>query len=157
MGNQGLWQYHAVFTQTNAGGGNVIANFTIPAGSRLELLSVVIGTDDYAAGRTVKMYIKDVSDRHIVMPLTYAGVSIDNVFLFWPHLGEAVAADKVTTLRQKYLLGPDEYLYFLATALVQNETFSIGIRGLITGVKPTITTTGSTGTVSTTTTHNRVV
>ena len=149
-----IWAYRAVFTQTNAGGGNVIV--TIACNERTLFLYGTIGTDNYAVDRDVTVWIEDSAGNRIgnLMFTT----PTDNVRL--PIIFDSVAAvaDNATMkLHQRLLQGTDERIKIQASALAQNETLTLAIRALISDWPPTITTTGSGGTVTTTVTYDKVI
>lgn len=150
-----LWAYRAVFTQANVGGGGIAVNVT--ANERMELIYGLVGQDDYAADRTVTGYIKDSAGN--IIGQTLKGIALDNERVAIPASGEGIALSASTPneFEKHIILGKGEVLAFTAVTLVQNETFTLALRALITTVKPTITTTGSGGTVTVVTTYDKVI
>lgn len=151
-----MWVYRAVFTQTNAGGGNIRANVT--ARERTLLLYGRTGPDDYAANKIVTVKLFDVNDDEIAMLMSNG--TVDNQAFPFPISDISVVADKDgPQLEKRLLMAVGDYLRFDVGGLNQNNTFTIAIRALLgdNGAPPTITTTGSTGTVTTGETDNRVV
>ena len=147
-----LWAYRAVFKQTNAGGGTIVTNFTM--NERTVLLYGGIGPNDYAANRSITGAIKDSGDNRIV-PIIKTQ-SIDNVELPIPTI-VASPAGTPPDFEKLVIIGTGENLQIFAASLAQNEELTINLRMLIRSWPPTVATTGSTGTVTTTTTYDRVI
>lgn len=145
-----LWVYRCVFTQTNAGGGTVFARFI--ANETMEILYVTIGKDDYAANRDVTGRLTDGTNViGIVMPTTAA----DDQMLTIPVA--ASTADAGQQSEKSIILAQGDELQILTGSLVQTETLTIAIRALVSSVKPTVSVTGSGGTVTQTVTYNTVI
>lgn len=150
-----LWAYRAVFTQTNAGGGNVRIN--ISANERMVLLYGVIGPDNYDAARAVQVSMNDSAGNNIAF-LTES-ISIDNAKLVFPLSGEgaAISANSANEFNKTIVIGKSDVVRVSAVGLIQNETVTVQIRALFRNWPPTVTTTGSGGTVTTTTTYDKVI
>ena len=149
-----LWAYRAVFTQTNAGGGNVIAGFT--ATERTVLLYGMLGQDNYAANRSISVFIYGPSGNKIAIIMFNA--AIDNQFFSFPVDDISVAAaNDGPQFEKRIVLGKGDRIAVEATSLIQNETVTVTLRALIRDWPPTVATTGSTGTVTTTETYNKVI
>lgn len=149
-----LWTYRAVFTQTDVGGGNIVANFV--ANERMVILYGTIGKDDYAADRDLESFVLSASGNIIARTLFLS--PIDNVTLPLMFTSSAAVADDTTQeLNKRLVLGKGEALRVRAQTPVQNETMTIAINALIRSWPPTVTTTGSGGTVTTTETYNKVI
>lgn len=153
--DKSMWAYRAVFKQTNAGGGTIKVN--VAAKARMVLLYGLIGPNDYAADRTMVGWIED-SARNKIARLLY-GSPIDNVTLSFPIYRETtvVAGDGTSDLSQIAIVSEDDVLVVTALTLALNEELTIIMRALIDMQKPNVTTTGSGGTVTTTTTYDKVI
>lgn len=150
-----MWAYRAVFKQTDVGGGHIIV--TITANERMEVLYCLAGPNDYAANRTLTSDIRDSAGNQVGKMTP--SLALDNATMASPAFGSgaAITIGHSNEFNQKFTLGQDDSLRFAALSLVQNEELTIAIRALIDSVKPTIATTGSGGTVTITTTYDRVI
>ena len=149
-----LWAYRAVFTQANAGGGSVRVNVT--ANERVLLLYGRTGPDDYAANKVLTVKLFDSDDNEIAM--LFSNGVVDNMAFPFPITDISVVVDKDgPQLEKRLLMGKGDYLRFDVGGLVQNETLTVAMRMLIRSWPPTITTTGSGGTVTTATTYDKVI
>lgn len=145
-----LWAYRAVFTQTNAGGGTVLARFI--ANERTVIVYGTIGKDDYAADRDITGRLTDGTNViGIVMPET----PTDNEILHLPVATSTV--DAGAQLEKRLVLGTGDELQIITSALVQTETLTVTIRALIRDWPPTVSIAGSGGTVTVTTTYDKVI
>ena len=151
-----LWAYRAVFTQTNAGGGSIRVNIIV--NERMVLLFGQLGPDNYAADRVLKASVRDDIGGNSVAILV-KGAQIDNETLVFPSSGEgaAVGPNVANEFDKRVVLGKGDVMQIEAASLIQNETFTIAIRALIRSWPPTITIAGSGGTVTTTTTYDKVI
>lgn len=149
-----LWAYRAVFKQTDAGGGTVLIR--IKANERTVILFGQIGPNDYAAGRTVNVAFNDGTNNIGILHKTF---TLDNQTLPFPKTGEgiAVTANSPTEFGRYVIMAKDDEVRILTSALVQNEEVTVAIRALIRSWPPTISTTGSGGTVTTTVDYDKVV
>lgn len=151
MWDFGYWMYQATFTQTNAGGGNVIVDISLgdPYFCEVEILS--IGPDNYAAVRNIDIILRDTDNDAIAYLFSD---NVDNSLIQFPNFG----ADSDTRLNKERLqLGGTDKLSIEATALAQNETLTVNIRAKLKNKKPGVVTTRSTGTVTTSEAYNEVV
>lgn len=149
-----LWAYRAVFKQTAGGGGSI--HVLITANERTVILYGTFGPNDYAANRTVTVRIADDDDNEIGR--IFSNVAVDNApFSFPVDDHSVVAAADGPQLEKRVVLGKGDYLQFIASGLVLNEELTVAIRALIMRTKPTIATTGSGGTVTITTTYDKVI
>ena len=149
-----LWAYRAVFTQTNAGGGTAVVN--IIANERMVILYGVLGPDDYAADRILSGTIRDSGDK--VVGVIFLPTAIDNESVPFPmDQSGAIVTLQGNQFFNKVVIGKGENLQLKASGLVQNETFTVAVRALIRSWPPTVSTTGSGGTVTTTTTYDKVI
>ena len=149
-----MWAYRAIFKQTDVGGGTIVVNDI--SFERTVILYGLLGPNDYAANRTVVVYISDGTDR---IGRLLEGIALDNARMPFPSTGEgaAVTADSSNEFDKTVVLGRGDRLFIQATSLVQNEELTVAMRALITKDGPSVTTTGSAGTVTTTTTYNKVI
>lgn len=140
------WAYSAVYTQSNAGGGNVIITVTPGAGSELMIDYIRTGLDNYGADRAVyfDIYDGEATPERQVNLLTLG--TVDNEYLVWPYLG---ATDDLTTLRprQMQMISGTDNLRLTFDSLANTETVTLSIRARIRGVMPTVAHALSTGTV----------
>lgn len=150
-----FWAYRAVFKQTDVGGGAIVVN--IIAQERMVILYGLIGPNDYAAVRAIACQVRDTSGNLIGNALK--AINMDNARVVFPATGEgaAVVVENVSEFNKHIVLGKGEYLYLFTDALVQNEELTIAVRALIQTSLPSVTTTGSAGTVTITTTYNKVI
>lgn len=149
-----LWSYRAVFKQTAGGGGNIVVNIT--ANQRMVLLYAGIGQNAYAAGRTIVARVRD--DSGVDMAIIFSSAAVDGALHNFPDSDHSIAAaSDGPYFEKRIVLGKGDFIFIQATGLVLNEELTLHMRALITSVLPTITTTGSTGTVTTTTTHSKVI
>lgn len=151
------WMWRGVLTQTGAGGGNNVLNFSIDEGNEIIIQRILIGPDDYDAGNAVAIQILDQEST----PNTIAewqSTSLDNQTLAIPASRDAGTANNQqdTTSDLSRLLTGHTTLRIRADALIQNETLTVAIAARIRGVIPTIATTGSSGTVSLAITYSKV-
>lgn len=156
-----LYAHSFVAKQTDVDGGNVRVILTIPAGSHAEIMSIVIGANDYAAGRDIKAWIWDENSALVKTLMVAAG--IDNVKVEGPSLsvmsddlatGSAASFGTCGLGNPNHRLGGGDVLVFQASALAQNEELTVVLRLWVIGRADQITvaTTGSTGTVTLTNT-----
>ena len=149
-----LWAYKATFKQTDVGGGSIAVQIT--ANERIVILFGRIGPNDYAAGRNVKVRISDEDDDVIATIMSVA--SVDNNTYHFPVADHSVVASSDgPQLEKRVVLGKGDYLDFAATSLAQNEELTVIIRALMRDWPPTVTTTGSGGTVTTTVAYDKVI
>ena len=150
-----MWAYRAVFTQTDVGGGSILAKIT--ANERMVILYGLIGQDDYAANRTLAASILDSAGNIIGNPCE--NTEMDNSRLAIPGSGEGAAftVENANEFDKRIVMGAGETLAIQMTNVVQNETMTVAIRALIRSWPPTVTTTGSGGTVTTTVTYDKVI
>ena len=143
-----LWAARYEFTQTNAGGGNILANFI--AQERTLLLFGSIGRDVYAGDRTVQVRVNDGDPLNIIAYLLFPS-PINNETVTFPKGGAVAVAGSVGgEFEKRVLLGKGDTLTVVADALAQNEVLSVQLRALVRHEEPTVNTTGSSGTVTTT-------
>ena len=155
--NEYVWAYKATWTQSNAGGGNIIVDFRNTIGDAFMILSVTTGLDDYAAGRTVQLLIMD-NEATPVIVRRLASVSVDNQNVSIPAPGDAIAANVNSDSTFPILVTGSDALTIIATSLVQNETLTITVRLLCRQKLPTIIRSRSSGTVNQQTEiYNRLV
>lgn len=148
-----LWMYRAVFTQTNVAGGTI--KVTIAARERMQFFYGRLGPDNYAAGRTLVGTVTDSAGNTIARVLFASPV--DDASLPIPWLSSAaVTAEATNNLGYKLTLAKGDSLVLNALTLVQNETFTVALRALVPSCKPNVVTTGSGGTVTTTTTYDKI-
>ena len=149
-----LWVYRAVFKQANAGGGTIQVN--IIARERTVLLSGTIGNNDYAANRTESVALRDEDDNQILALMSNGAV--DNTqFPFPVSDHSAVASGDGHELQKRVVMGKGEYIIARAFTLDQNEEFTLSVRALVESSKPSVTTTGSAGTVTSVLTYDKVI
>lgn len=149
-----LWVYRAVFKQTNAGGGTIRVIFT--AQERTLFLFGHFGPNDYAANRNIQGTIKDAGNLVIgqVLPTTAA----DNQMFSIPKADAAITSGGYGThFNTPFLLARGESVVLDAVSLIQNEELTIAFKALVTSKQPFVTTTGSGGTVTVTTTYDKVI
>ena len=153
-----IWEYRIVGTQDGAGGGDMTLNIKPVEKSRLIPIFIVIGANNYGAGRTTHLVLRTVASAIIVtlIPAT----SIDNQFLSWPARFPDFSADApLINPAVPLVLNSTDILEIKAVALSQTEQLTITIRAYILGPIPTIEKTG-TGTpdwADTGEVHNRQV
>lgn len=148
-----MWAYRAVFTQAGAGGGTVIVLIT--ANERTVILYGTIGPDDYAAGRALSGRVTDGTNiiGHVSFP-----DSVDNErILVLTSAAAAHVPNAGLELEKRLVLGKGDVLRIAIASLVQNETLTIALRALFRSWPPTVTTTGSGGTVTVATTYSKVI
>lgn len=145
------WAYRAVFTQTNAGGGNVNARFIFSEKAIIKYIT--IGPDNYGADRSIQVRLTDGSTfTGILMPVT----TTDNETLTAPV--NTSVEDAGQQLEKEILIAGSLYeIQVFGASLALNETMTVVISGLIKTTKPIVSITGSSGTVTITTTYNKVV
>ena len=149
-----IWAYRAVFKQTDVGGGSILANFTM--NERTVILYGIIGLNDYAADRVIDVSVKD-SAGNFITRVMYPS-PIDNELVPLIHSSSAVVIINTTgEFHIKLLIGKGEVLTVRVLALAQNEELTVNLRALVSSVFPSISTTGSDGTVTITETYNKVI
>lgn len=151
-----MWAYHAVFTQSNAGGGNVLIQITPGAGTEVILQSVQIGPDDYAADRTGAIQLMDSEGTPNRVARLIPLAAIDNEVMMWPSINATADFTHLWPGQQIIMTGADQLRIYL-NAFAQNETITVAIRARLRGQIPVITTTGSGGTVGVATTYSVVL
>lgn len=153
------WHFSTVFKQTNAGGGNITVAIIPGEGNEFILMGYHIGKDDYAAGRTVSVSIRDVLG-NFLMPIDT--VSVDNQDIYGPPKRVIVSTTVGSTvgaigLPDGFIFSGTDKLVFNASSLVQNEELTIDLRLRIKGVAPTVDDSDSTGTVTQSGIINKVI
>ena len=149
-----MWAYRAVFKQTDGGGGSIVVNFV--ANERTVFLYGNIGKNDYAANRSIDAFIFDENDDKAGIVL--ASTSVDNVDTpIFVSASVAITAQTTISSQDRLVLGKGDKLVIRAAALVQNEELTLALRALFKSWPPTITTTGSGGTVTTTLSYDKVI
>lgn len=148
-----LWAYHTVLKQTGAGGGHVTLNIT--ARERMLILYGMIGPDDYAAARAVSVLLYDGIGGKLIARVNIND-DIDDMHLPFPSTN-ADPVEKVNEFSNRILIGKGESLKLTASSLIQNEEMTVTLKALITSTKPSMTTTGSTGTVTNTVVYDKVI
>lgn len=149
-----LWAYRAQFTQTDVGGG--IVNVRITANERTVILYGTVGSDQYAADRTLEIFVQDPNGSRIAQLLFPSPMDNERIPLIRDEAAAITDADPVQ-LDKILVLGKTDRLIINMATLVQNEIVTVAIRALIRSWPPTVVTTGSTGTVTTTTTYDKVI
>ena len=139
-----------VYTQSGAGGGNVVIKISPKQGTEFILMTAAIGPDDYAANRSVRFSIQDEDGNG--QALFFKSAAIDNMNLHLPGPGSAIASDNFTEFLSPILIAGDTVINLTAVALVQNETFTIALRLRLKDQVPDISSAGSGGTVAAPTT-----
>lgn len=149
------WAYRAVFKQTAGGGGAVLV--TVTAVEQMTVLYARVGPNDYAATRTLSSFIKDSAGNQVGVPVS--SQSRDNQSTAIPAVGtgSGVTANWANEFNSRIELAQSDSITFQSATLVTNEEMTIVIRALIKTTKPTVETTGSGGTVTTTTTYDKVI
>ena len=148
-----MWAYHAVFKQTNAGGGAV--TIKIIANERTAFLFGMFGADDYAADRTITGFIHDGTN---VIARIFFPSPVDNEQVpMWGLGAAAIVHGQAQDFSQPIVLGKGDMLQYTVATLVQNEEITMALRALVKSWPPSISTTGSAGTVTITQTYNEMI
>jgi len=148
-----IWQMRAVYTQTDVGGGTVVAKMAPLGGEVMELVSLAIGPDNYEAGRNLDIYIEDSAGNNI-LSVVGGVISIDNVKVNVPGLPAVLAGGNKPNIKDLLIAGEDKLVVSVAS-LAQNETVTIAIRAKIYGrTRPVTDKSDSGGTVTETKNYN---
>lgn len=149
-----LWAGRFIVTQVAGGGGTVRLQFI--ANERMVVLFGTIGQDDYAANRTITVWLGDGTN---IIGKVMEPLALDNVRIPFPVTGEgaAITANAANEFGRVVVLGKGDVMYVTAADLANTETLTVVIRALIREWPPTVNTTGSSGTVTLTTTYNKVI
>jgi len=154
-----MWAYRAIFKQTNVDATTFAVLVKPKKGTRLLLLHVCIGPDDYAAARSLNLAVKDENDDVI---LRLMSGSLDNQKIYGPAVATREASVTSNTVESigiphpYYLISHPDYLIFTFSSLEQNETATVTIRALIFGAdKPDISV--PTAGITTTTKYNKFI
>lgn len=148
-----FWAYRAVVKQTGGGGG--IAALSITANERFVLLYGITGRDDYAAGRSVNAQILDSGDE-VIANAIIAEAGLDNVRVPIPST-DPTPESTANQFQNRIVMGSTDVIKISMATLATNEELTVVVRGLIGSKPPTVTTTGSTGTVTLTEDYNKVI
>ena len=135
-----------VFTQSNASGGNIIADIAAREGSFIELLNMSVGNDNYA------------SVRRIIVQTTFSGSrflglrddnAVDNYHVYVPSAFQEFTQLDPAVLNRPIVLTANHVLTVEALSLAQNETLTVLLHMAIWGSeKPRVDVSGSNGTVA---------
>lgn len=149
-----IWAYRAVATENNAGGGTLTLDIEPTVGYLLLPKIIMVGRDNYGAARTISGYVYDKDGNDIYR---FFSQGLDNQAIVVPTSGDLIAANNDGALHSPIRIQGPDLLKFQAGAVAQTETFTLAIRALIFGRKPTVTwsSSGTLGTV--TTTYNEVL
>lgn len=150
-----LWVYRAIFTQTNVGGG--IIKILITARERTVFLSGMFGPNDWAADRTIWGQLIDENGTRIADLLFPSPLDNEEVPAWSANAVATLIQKQTMDFNQLIVLGKGEYMLFEISTPIQNEAITMSIRALVDTSKPSITTTGSGGTVTTTVTYDKVI
>lgn len=148
-----MWAYRATFKQENVAGGSIVVRIT--PRERMMLLYGRIGANDYAAGRTVNVWLRDSADNYLAQIMD--STSVDNISIPFPVDTVTVVDGQAGQFYNRMIMVPSDYIYITATSLVQNEELTLAIRAIVEATKPFVETTGSGGTVTVTTTYDKVM
>lgn len=151
-----MWQYRAIFTQTDVAGGHIVVDIGGNTGMDMLFVGGVSDADSYAASRNTEVAIMD-SNYYIIKYLR-APVSLNNARLPLIFLDPATPASKMPNIGTALVSGGD-IIRIRADSLAQNETLSIQLRAYLPHNMelPDVSTSKSTGTVTTSVAYNRVV
>jgi len=149
-----VWAYRAVFTQT---GGSGVIKVTFTFTERTVLLYGSCGLDDYAADRTLRVFLQDSAGNHLGHLIYLSELDNEVVPLILGGTTATVATGTSIDTSQRVICGSGDTLIITMSTPVTSETMTIILRGLVEAYPPTVITTGSGGTVTTTTTYNKVI
>lgn len=118
-----FWAYRIVYTQTNAGGGNVIADISNTSSFVAKIHQLMLGPDDYGAARTCSIKLIDQESTPNTLG-TFVTGSIDNTLLRWPY-NDATEGVTLVKAGEVFLIPTVNKMSFEGLSLAQNETLTV--------------------------------
>ena len=131
------WAYQASISQGDVGATTIKLDIIPGAGNRMIPLAVMVGPDNYAAGRVVSVTTQD-SDGDVLKYWIYDD-ALDNERISSPGLPQASDNRNIPQFSfwDRLIAGTDK-LSIQGVSLAQNETIEITIRALVRSI-PTCT------------------
>ena len=137
--------YYGEATVTHVDGGTANINIETSSGTRLLVYSISVKMSNTASGRTVYVRLYNSSNEELNR---LAFVGLDNKSVFVPNVGIDGTTNNNLSNMQLIPVCNGDKINISAFTMAAGETYEIFVRGYIKGKIPSMTSTGSTGTVT---------
>ena len=151
-----VYQGRFVFTQTDAGGGNTVFNIYTGNGTRLIIDYFNVRLSKSSGTSTQYYMLLDNGGNLLTYLLRDITLSNGQQLNFPVSIGNNLAANNTSGM-QKIILVNGDTLQLYSASLAQNDNITVTIRGRIRGKSPVVDSSASSGSVSISTTHARIV